>query len=223
MTITYPRRMPVGGVVSQSFEPRRVDYSTPSVGGRMTSVTAGSPLWAMSMTLRDGDEDEVAEWRAFFVSLRGVQRSFLAGDLTRPFPKAYADGFTGMHRAGGGSFDGAAAGWSINAGRDRADLSGLPANLELSTGDYLMWRWVTGGVQRRALGRAIEPAVATGGGLVSIAFEPPLAGLVPGTAVADLARPECVMKMVPDKSEMGELDALHSASGALVALQDLRP
>lgn len=223
MTITYPRRMPLGGVVSQSFEPRRLDYSTPSVGGRMTSVTAGPPLWAMSMSLRDGDEDEVAEWRAFFASLRGVQRSFFAGDLTRPFPKAYPDGFGGMHRAGGGAFDGSASAWAINAGRDGVDLSGLPANMELSIGDYLMWRWVTGGVQRRALGRAIEPAVASAGGVASIVFEPPLAGLVPATAVADLARPECVMKMVPDKSEMGELDALHSAAGSLVALQDLRP
>lgn len=223
MTITYPRDMPVGGVISQSFEPRRVDFATSSVGGRMTSVTAGPPLWATSMTLRDGDEREVAEWRAFFASLRGVQRSFLAGDLTRPYPKAHPDGFAGMSRAGGGTFDGAATSWSINTERDVVTLSGQPAELELSIGDYVMWRWVSGGIKRRALGRAIEPAVASSGGVVSLAFEPPLAGLVPGSAVADLAKPECVMKLVAEQSQIGELDVLHSAAGTLVALQDLRP
>lgn len=223
MTILYPRDMPVGGVISQSFEPRRLDFATSSVGGRMTSVTAGPPLWAMSMTLRDGDEDEVANWRAFFASLRGVQRSFLAGDLTRPYPKAYPDGFAGMSRAVGGDFDGAATSWSINADRDVVSLSGQPAALALSIGDYIMWRWVSGGIKRRALGRAIEPAFASAGGVVSVAFEPPLAGLVPGSAIADLAKPECVMKLVPDQSQIGELDALHSAAGTLVALQDLRP
>lgn len=223
MSLTYPRDMPVGGVISQSFEPRRNDYGTSVIGGRMTSVTAGSPLWAMSMTLRDGDEDEVAAWRAFFASLRGVQRAFLAGDLTRPYPKAYPDGFTGMVRAPGGAFDGTATSWSVNSDFDVPALSGLPAGFEVSIGDYVMWRWVTAGEKRRALARAIEPAVANAAGVASIVIEPPLPVLVPGNAIADFVEPKCVMKMVPEQSQIGELDALHSASGALVALQDLRP
>lgn len=222
MTLTYPRDMPVGGVISQSFEPRRIDYATSATGGRMTSVTAGPPLWAMSLTLRDGDEDEVAAWRAFFASLRGVQRSFLAGDLTRPYPKAYPDGFEGMTRASGAPFDGTATSWSANADYDAPTLSGLPAGFDVSIGDYVMWRWVSGGVKRRALGRAIEPVVASGAGVASVVIEPPLPTLVPANAIADFVEPKCVMRMVVDQSQIGELDALHSASGALVALQDLR-
>lgn len=220
--IAYPRNMPVGGVVSQAFEPQRIDFGSPSVSGRFTSVTAGPPLWSMTITLRDGDEDEVAEWRAFMASLRGAQRTFLAGDLTRPYPKAYIDGFDGLVRATGGVFNGAATSWSINADRDVPTFSGMPAGFEVSTGDYVMWRWATGGVQRRSLGRAIERSTASGGGVVSVAIEPPLPALTPGGAVADFAKPECVMRMLTDKSQMGELDVLHSAAGTLAALQDLR-
>lgn len=221
--ITYPRDMPSGGIISQSFEPRRVDYASPSVGGRFTSVTAGPPLWAMTMTLRDGDESEVAEWRAFIASLRGAQRTFLAGDLTRPFPKAYIDGFAGLSRAAGGAFNGAASSWSVNSDRDLPTFNGLPAAFDLSYGDYAMWRWETGGVKRRALARVIEPAIATSGGVVAVAMEPPLPTLVPAGAVADFAKPQCVMRMLTDESQIGELDALHSAAGTLAAVQDLRP
>lgn len=221
--IVFPREMPAGGIISQSFEPRRIDYGSPSVGGRFTSVTAGPPLWAMTMTLRDGDEDEVAEWRAFLASLRGSQRTFLAGDLTRPYPKAYIDGFAGLSRAGGGAFDGAAASWATNPLRDAHTFNGLPAAFALSYGDYGMWRWETGGVKRRALARVIEPVVGNAGGSVTVAMEPPLPTLVPASAVADFAKPQCVMRMLTDESRIGELDALHSAAGTLAAVQDLRP
>ena len=221
--ITYPRAMPLGGIVSQSFEPRVIGFETPTNGGRVYSITAGETLWAMSMTLRDGDEDEVAEWRAFLASLRGAQRTFLAGDLTRPFPRAYPEGFGGLTRAGGGAFAGAASGWALNADRDVVDLSGQPAGLILGYGDYVMWRWATGGVQRRALARAIEPAVASAGGVIKVSIEPPLSTAVPGSAVADLAQPQCVMRLMTDQSQIGELDALHSAGGTIVAQQDLRP
>lgn len=223
MSLTFPRAMPIGGVISQAFEPRYIDYATSTAGGRMNSVTAGAPLWAMGMTLRDGDEEESAAWRAFIASLRGAQRPFFAGDLTRPFPKAYLDGFDGLERASGGAFSGAATSWAINEDRDTPAVSGVPAGFVVSIGDYVMWRWTTAGEPRRALGRAILPAVADAAGVVAVRMEPPLPMLVPGNAVADFADPHCIMKQVVDQTQLGELDALHSVSGALVALQDLRP
>lgn len=222
MALTFPRDMPTAAVANQSFDIARVDYASGTSNGRLMSVTAGFPLWSMSLTIGEGDADETAEWGAFFDTLRGQQRTFFAGDLTRPFPRAYPDGFDGMMRAGGGAFTGAATSWSINADRDVPSLEGLPAGLEVGPRDYIMWRWSTAGVQRRALARAVESATASAGGVLTVTVEPPLATLVPGSAVADLARPVCVMRQDVKQSGLDPMDALHSATGKLTAFQDLR-
>lgn len=215
--------MPDVAVVGAVFNIQRVDYQTSATDGRFFGVTAGSPLWTLKATIRDGDADETDTWFAFLDGLRGVQRSFLAHDLTRPFPRAYPHGFAGMTRAGGGAFAGAATSWSVNADRDQLTLSGQPAALELNNRDGVMLRWITGGEPRRSLHRVVGPAVATAAGVVTLAVEPPVPTLVPGSAVADLARPQAVFKQVTAESGMTELDALHSAAGTLSAVQDLRP
>lgn len=222
MAITFPRQMPVGGVGSQSFDILRVDYLSPQVKGRISGVTAGEPLWTMKLSIRDADEDETAAWGAFIDSLRGSQRPFLAGDLTRPYPKAYRDGFSGLTRASGGAFNGTATSWSVNADRDVVTLNGLPAGFVFSIRDYVMWRWTNGGVQRRSLVRLIEPSVANGSGVAQLSVEPPLPLLTPSTSVADLKEPQCVMKQPPNEGQLGELDALHSAAGNVSGLQDLQ-
>jgi len=214
--------MPDVAVVSAIFNIQRLDYQTAATDGRVFGVTAGAPLWTMKATIRDGDEDETDMWFAFLDGLRGVQRPFLAYDLTRPFPRLYPNGFGGMTRAGGGVFAGAASAWSVNSDRDHLTLSGLPAALVLSNRDGLMLRWVTGGEPRRSLHRLVAPATASGAGAVTVAIEPPIPTLVPGSAVADLAKPQAIFKQVPGESGMGEIDTLHSASGTLSAVQDLR-
>lgn len=222
MAISFPREMPNVGVITQGFDPRRVDYQSPNVDGMVASVTAGAPLWATSVNFGDTDEEEFAIWRAFIDSLRGAQRPFYCGDLSRPYPKAYIGGFAGMTRAGGGAFVGGASSWTVNADRDTVTLNGLPASFKLGIGDYIMWRWVTGGEQRRALGRAIEDVTGSAGGSLSIAFEIPLPTLVPAGAVADLANPKCIMKQRTEETKVGEIDALHEGRGTFVAVQDLR-
>jgi len=214
--------MPDVAVVSAVLNIQRLDYMTAATDGRAFGVTSGAPLWILKATIRDGDADETDTWFAFLDSLRGLQRPFLAHDLTRPYPRAYPDGFAGMMRAGGGAFEGAATTWSVNADRDQLTLSGQPAALQLNNRDAVMLRWVTGGEPRRSLHRVVAPAVASASGVITVAVEPPVPTLVPGSAVADLAKPQAVFRQVIAESGMGELDALHSAGGTLSAVQDLR-
>lgn len=214
--------MPDVAVVSAVFNIQRLDFMTTATDGRAFGITAGAPVWILKATIRDGDEDETDEWFAFLDALRGLQRPFLAHDLTRPYPRAYPTGFAGLSRAGGGAFDGTATTWSVNADRDQITLGGQPAAFPLKRRDGLMLRWSTGGEPRRSLHRLSAPATATAGGVVTLAVEPPVPTLVPGTAVADLAKPQAVFKQVISESGMGELDALHSAGGTLSAVQDLR-
>lgn len=222
MALTFPRPMPTGGVDGQAFEILRVDYLSPTTDGRLGAATAGFPLWRTALTLGNGDADEVEEWIAWVDAQRGAQRLFLGRDLTRPYPKAYPKGFAGMTRVGGGAFTGAVSGWSINADRDQLTLPTLPEGLDLSWRDSVSFRWATGGEQRRALVRLVEPAIAVGG-VVTVAVEPPLPGLVPGTAVAHLDLPDCLMRLVPNETRIGELDTVHSAGGTVVGLQELLP
>lgn len=221
--IVHPQRMPAGGVASQALLIERVDAQSPTGDGRSGAVTLGFPRWRMTVSLAEGDADEVEEWLAFIDSLRGAQHPFLAYDLTRPWPKAYLQGFAGLSRAGGGAFDGAATNWSVNATRDQVSLGGLPAGLKLARRDCIGWIWSTGGADRRALARCVTPAIASGGGALTVAIEPPLPTLVPESASVTLDRPACRMRQVTTQTDLGELDTLHSLGGRFVAFEELLP
>lgn len=223
MALNFPRDMPMGGVEDESFEIARVDYGYGRVDGSQGAVTAGFPLWRMVLTLSNADAEETDEWRAWVPAQRGAQRPFFGRDLTRPFPRAHAGGFGGMNRATGGVFSGTATGWSTNADRDVITLSGLPSALTLSLNDYIGFSWTTSGEPRRALVRCVERVVANGSGVLAVTVEPALPPLVPGSAVATLNRPDCVMKLVPSETRIGPLDLVHSAGGTIVAVQHLLP
>ena len=222
MGLTFPRVMPMGGVDSQSFELARADYLSPVLDGRLGSVSAGFPLWRMSLTLANTTADETDEWRAWLDGQRGSQRLFLGRDLSRPYPKAHIAGFGGMTRAGGGTFDGSATSWSINDNRDVPAFTGLPAAFSLGLRDAIGFRWTTGGGARRALVRVIESATANISGVIpALTVEPALPGLVPANAVAFFDNPDCLMRLVPGETALGEIDTLHCGGGSVVALQEL--
>lgn len=221
MALTFPRAMPTGGVDSQSFDLARVDYLSPTADGGGGGVTAGWPLWRMTLTLNNTDVDETEEWRAWILAQRGSQRLFFGRDLTRPFPKAYPGGFAGLTRAGGGAFDGSAATWSVNADRDVITLTGLPAGFILSWNDGLGFKWTTGGAARRSLVRCVEPVVANGSGVAALTVEPPLPTVTSNAAVAYLNQPDCLMRLVPGETQIGEIDTLHTAGGSVTAIQRL--
>jgi hypothetical protein len=226
-----PFDMPVRSVSRQQFELLRVDYSAPEASGRIGGVQAGFPLWMGAWQLAEMRPEKSDEWRAFMSSIRGSNRRFLGRDQKRTYPKAYASGFTGMTRAGGGAFDGSATSWSENITADddsEVTLTGLPAGFVMSQGDYIGFHWVAteesvAGLTWHALVRVVEAATGDGTGEVTVVCEPPVPSAVPLTATAYLNEPKCVMVLVPDQSKLEAIDRREAIrGGTLVAIQDIR-
>jgi hypothetical protein len=217
--------MPTMYVAQQQFEIQRVDYAAPEASGRIGGVQAGFPLWSMVSTLGRMPVANSDEWRAFFSSMRGQTRRFIGFPLDRVLPKSYLD--AGLP----GGFAGDASSWSetINSDGDSLlTLNGLPASFILSQGDYIDFRYTAtetavAGLPWRALVRVVVGATASGGGVATVTVEPPVPTAVPGSAVAHVDNPGCVMAMVLDQSNLGPVDRLYSIDGGqIMAIQDIR-
>jgi len=217
MTLTFPRALPTRAAARQKFEIQRVDFVSPTLGGDVGAITAGFPIWAASWTA-SVNRSAADEWRAFITSLRGSQRLFYGRDYGRPYPLAYVNG-AGVAWPGG--FSGDASSWSVNTDRDVLTL-GVPSGFIITANDYIGFEWTTESAPRRALVRAVESAVAGGGGAV-FAIEPPLPSLVDAGATATLDKPDCLMRQVSEQSEIGELDRRLAVSARLAAVQVLLP
>ena len=221
------------GVAAMRFEIERVDLASPEANGRQGGVQAGWPLWTASYEIGRSDPDSADLWHVFHDRLRGRQRVFLAHDTTRPFPKAAAMGFAGMVRAGGSiAFTGSALAWSQNIdgdGNARIAMTGLPANFKLSERDLIGFKWDAAGAPagsyyRRAMVRVVAAANASAAGAITVMVEPPLdIRVVPANAIAHLDRPACLMRMIPDKTDLSPIGAGGGFSGGTIfAGQDLR-
>lgn len=226
--------MPLRGIHKTIFEPLRFDAGAPERGGRMGGVTLGFPVWeAQWMLVNDMTEQASEEWRAFLIRLRGSQRYFYGFDHKRRFPRTYPDGFDGMTRAGGGAFPGSATSWSqtIDSHDDAlVTLNGLPAGLVIQVGDYIGFKWdaagsAVGSFDRRTVVRLVENTTASGAGVAIANVEPPVnVQAVPSFAIAHLDEPRCLMRSVPDQSQLGSIGPLlNIAGGSISAVQDLRP
>ena len=221
------------GIARISVAIERVDYGAPEASGRQGGVQAGWPLWSANFELDRSDPASADLWRTFFDRLRGRTRRFFAGDPTRPFTRAYPNGFAGLVRAGGGIYGGAANSWAqaIDAdGNALIGLTGLPANFPLNLGDLLGWKWSSAGSpggtnDRRTMARVVEAVSANGAGALTVMVDPPIdTRVVPANAVAHFDRPLCVMQLVPEKSSLGPIGAGGALSGGtIMAIQDLRP
>lgn len=221
-----PLEFPGTGAALQSFEIERVDYDAPEAGGRSGGVQAGFPRWRAVWSIGRIGARRSDLWRAWLARMRGGQRRFLAGDLARPYPLAHINGFAGMTRAGGGAFDGTATDWSetINADNEsEVTLEGMSADLVLSNGDYIGFRWETEGDDRFAMVRVVVPAEADAGGEITVISEPPIPSVVPGDAEAYLAEPCCAMKLMAD-TKLDSIDRrLAVRGGTISAIQELLP
>jgi len=221
------------GVARVRFDIERIDYASPEASGRQGGVQAGWPLWLARYELDRSDPTSGDAWNAFVDRLRGRQRLFFGINPARLFPRAYPAGFTGMLRASGGAFDGNALAWSQNIDADgnaAVGLTGLPIGLALSVGDLIGFKWdaagaAAGSFGRRTMARVVAPAVAGFSGAITVMAEPPVDTLVvPATAKAHLDRPCCVMRIIPEKTDLGATGAGGAmGGGTIIAAQDLRP
>ena len=227
-----PIALPDEAVAIQYFEPERVDYLSPEAGGRLNGVQSGVPLWRGVWSLTRMTPENSNLWRAFFAQIRGQTRRFLGRDYERPFPSAYPDGFAGMTRAGGGSFDGTASTWSESVNSDGDQLvgaTGLPANFALSVGDYVGFTWTAtetsvAGLSWHALVRVVEAKAANGSGVLSnLLVEPPIPSAVPSDAILYFNEPKCVMALSLDGSQLEPMDTLRTIQGGTITgVQDIR-
>lgn len=228
MTLTFPRAMPARPPESVRFELNRSDFLSRERSGRLASIQAGFPLWELEMDLTKASAEAFDEVSAWFDSLEGSRHPFFGSDPSRPYPRAYRNGFAGLTRAGGGSFGGACTSWSVDESRAKLTLDGLPSGFILSPRDYVGFRWTTEGAPRRALVRLLVPAVADAEGTAAdLAITPAVPGgasdVVPSDAVAYLDQPCCIMRLDPRQSRVERLDPLNRAEVRVTALQDLRP
>jgi hypothetical protein len=196
MTITYPRDFPDADPAAQRC---KFDYAT---FGEMSRTAAGAitfqermggSLWELSLTTRPLNETDYSRWHAWYLSLRGGQQSFKGRDLRRCWPLAYGKHALDLTVAGSGlPFDGSCQVTAV-AGNTIA-LGGLPANYQVSVGDYISFDWLGG----RALVKALEPMTGSGAGNVAAFTVGPwqrTGGTVPASAT--VVRAWCLMRPKP--------------------------
>jgi len=211
--------MPATGVAQQRFEVDRMDYESPTNSGRTGSVTAGFPRWEAEYVPGQAGESNSSVWRAFIDRLAGGRNHFHARDVSRPYPRAHASGFSGMTRAGGGAFDGSTTSWSLDATRTLLTLNTLPVGFTVSLCDYGDFRWDTGG-WKRSLHRFVTAAVANGSGVLTAEVYPPVPTLVAGGTTFSFDQPACLMKRRPE-TKVGAMDRRKNIEATLVARQEL--
>lgn len=214
-----PLELPPAGASLQQFEVQRVDFISPEAGGRIGAVSAGNPLWLGVWQLGKMSAAKSDAWRAVMLRLRGSQRRFYGRDLARPLPLRHLGGLPA-------GVSGAASAWiqAITGDGDAlVQLSGLPG-VTLSFGDYVDFRWITAGEERRAMVRVVIGGPANGAGEITVMVEPPVPTLVvPAGAIAHVDYPACIMRQVPGESELGPVDRrLAVGSGKITGVQDLR-
>lgn len=197
MAIVYPRDMPeLSGRClwnQVDFAPAYMQARAPLRGGVVQVINIGADLWTMSYVTSALTHQQAMDYMAWLHSLRGGARLFKAWHPLRRYPYLYPNGFGGLNRAGGGSFDGTCTLSAIGAARDTISLSTLPAGLQISVGDMVSFAIGAS----RGLVQVLDAAVANGAGAVTLTVEPfvPLAASV--GAAATLVKPWCLAVLDP--------------------------
>lgn len=169
------------------FEPRARQERSTTARGRIITKNLGSPLWtlsAVSKVLRPGGLDE---WRAKLEALVVTQQLIEGYALSKVWPRAYP---RGSWPQGSGFVGTNAVLAAVAADRKTVRISGLPPGFVLSVGDLVQ-------IGAGDLHRVRQGATATAGTTTDFELFPALwPGVVAGAAVS-LARPHCLMAIVP--------------------------
>lgn len=208
-----PIPFPDGLFSSVAFDLARFTSTNRLYGGITQVREMAEPRWTAKMTTTQLTPASLRAWRAWWDSMRGGLRSFLAYDPAQAYPLAYPTGFGGMGRAGipAGSFRGLLAllhpgsdsgpfdGTASVSGLSDDDqfsftVSGLPGGFALATGDLVEIR--EGDVH--GLYRLTASVTASVYGTATLSVEPRVVpGLFTPAAEANFERPSCVMVADP--------------------------
>lgn len=188
MSITFPRDLiEPFKVRSCDFDLMTVDARNAARGGQIQVVNLGPSVWSMKYETVPLLEAQAAEWEAWLASLRGGIKLFKAWHPLRRYARSYPNGYGGLTRAAGGTFDGTCTRSTIGGGLDTVLLTGLPNGFILLPGDFVSWAH-TASVQ--ALHCVTEAVTANGLGQATVSVEPLIRSSPTGTT-AYLDRPWC--------------------------------
>jgi hypothetical protein len=189
MAITFPRDL-LQPIRTVTFD---LMHFVKGAGMGGPVIESRDPLWMAEYETPPLTNAQLAEWRAWWASMRGGVRQFYAYDPKTPYPLLYPNGVSGLTRAGGGAFDGTTTITAIAA--RSITLGTLPVGFVISAGDKL--GLVEGGL--RSLHIVVEAGTANGSGVATVAVEPPIATTLFTTAGAgNLVRPVVKMRPKPD-------------------------
>lgn len=167
MPVTFPRGMPPFNLRSGTITLERMVVGNPLRGGQVERVEVGEPRWTVSYTSVPLTRAQTRAAEAWWESLAGGMRTFLAVPPGGAFPAAYPKGFAGLTRAGGGAFDGTSRLNAFGATNDLLTFGttgfSLPAGFVLAAGDYIGLSYQS----RVSLHRIIEAQTASGAGQIT--------------------------------------------------------
>ncbi len=185
-----PVVMPDLKVVTGDFRPVHPQQVARSEGRETASIESYARWWTAQYNITPISNDEA--WRlATFLSSRAP---FVATHPLKLRPLAYLDSPLSGTKAIGGAFDGTAV---INDLTDRTApvITGLPENFQFTEGDLVEFR-------QSATVRSLHMVKAdTSGdqdGIVTLPLDYPVPLEFTASAVVNLEKPGCVMKIMSD-------------------------
>ena len=179
MPITYPRSIPgFASAAEGDLQLQHLTTGSRTRGGSMTVTDMADPFWELSWRTKSLTSTQRNELSAWWASLRGGGKTFLAYHPDAKWPSAYAleSQVASLTRAGGGAFDGTASITSFPDARtiamSSAGASRLPVGFQVSAGD-MVGIVKAGTPNRYSLHRVVEAATADGTGqILALLVEP---------------------------------------------------
>lgn len=220
MPITYPRTLP--SFLTAAEMVLRLNKGTTSAflrGGGVQTVQHSQPYWDFTWTTPPLTRAQKAELTAWWESMRGGLKTFLAYDAAASYPSEYASAAAvlALTRHGGGAFTGTFGLTTVSANelRSSAATPVAPANLKLTAGDMIS---VTQS-GRYSLHRIVETVTATSTGTFTssnpIFIEPAITTslFTAGSAVANVVKP--LAEFVPDDSRFEATQTLNPSPATI--------
>ena len=167
MSLVFPRDMPCPVTGDVVFEQQFMNSRALPGGGSPQVVNLGPTLWRGRWTVSAVRGGEIEAWHAWSASLRAGLRLF-KGRPKRRWPITRPRGFAGLTVAAA-PWTGSGVLASIGGDRDAVTVSGLPAGLVLSVGDFLSLP-----VGPRQHLHEITEAGPVVAGVAAVSIEPPL-------------------------------------------------